>query len=96
MTGVIGNADIRYMGQPLKKMSYIDRARMLSFLPQMPEVSFPFTVFFEVVKFGQYNASNEDIEEATNTSLRMADIYHLKERVFSELSGGEKTPCNAC
>lgn len=90
MTGVIGNADIRYMGQPLKKMSYIDRARMLSFLPQMPEVSFPFTVFFEVVKFGQYNASNEDIEEATNTSLRMADIYHLKERVFSELSGGEK------
>lgn len=88
MVGVLGNADIFYMDKALKNMSYPERAKMLAFLPQMPEVSFPFTVY-EVAKFGRMEGE-VDIEATTETSLKMVDMYHLKDRPFNELSGGEK------
>jgi iron complex transport system ATP-binding protein len=53
----------------------------------MPEVSFPFKVR-EVVEFGRY--MSQSAEDATEHCMKSAEVYHLKERVFSELSGGEK------
>jgi iron complex transport system ATP-binding protein len=88
MTGVLGKADVKYMDKPMKSMTYPERARMFALLPQMPEVTFPFTVY-EVVRFGRVDGG-EDVDETTRTSLKMADMHHLKDRPFNELSGGEK------
>ncbi|ADD66973.1 ABC transporter related protein [Denitrovibrio acetiphilus DSM 12809] len=88
MVGVLGSADVYYMENSIKSMGYAERARILSFLPQIPEVSFPFTVF-EVVRFGRFTDARK-ADASTETSLKMADMYHLKDRPFSELSGGEK------
>jgi len=88
IVGVLGKADVHYMDTKLSDMGYGERARMYAFLPQMPEVSFPFTVY-EVVRFGRLNGG-EDVDETTEISLKMADMYHLKDRPFNELSGGEK------
>lgn len=88
MVGVLGSADVSYQGENLQEMGYGERARVFSFLPQLPEVSFPFTVF-EVVKFGRFQSA-ENADEHTVRSLQSADVYHLKDKAFNELSGGEK------
>lgn len=88
MTGVLGSAEVSYMGTSLQKMGYAERSAMFSFLPQTADVSFPFTVF-EVVRFGRFR-SQKGADEATEKSLKMADMYHMRDRTFNDLSGGEK------
>jgi len=83
MTGLLGRADVSYLGKNLNKMSYRERSEIFSFLPQMPEVSLPFKVS-EVAGFG--SSERESVED----SLKRADVHHLKNRIFNELSGGEK------
>lgn len=88
MAGVIDGAEVSYQALPLKSMGYGERAKMFSFLPQMPEVSFPFTVY-EVAAFARFDGGAE-AKEPTERSLKLTDMFHLKDRPFTELSGGEK------
>jgi len=70
-----------------------EAARVRSVLMQSNQVSFPFTVQ-EVVEMGRApwartpEVANDDalIQDA----LRLADVEHLVERRFNQLSGGEK------
>jgi iron complex transport system ATP-binding protein len=70
-----------------------EAARLRAVLLQANQVSFPFSVE-EVVEMGrapwartpQIAEDDDAIEEA----LRLADVGHLRERVFTQLSGGER------
>ena len=69
-------------------------ARELAYLPQHYELAFPFAVE-EVVLLGRYSrqrglglASDDDVA-AAHDAMRAADVEHLAQRRFDELSGGE-------
>ncbi len=72
----------------------IERHRIVSLLPQHSSLNMPFDVHY-VVLTGRYpytdgkGYSSVDIAR-TEETLRRLDIYHLRNRQFNELSGGEK------
>jgi len=91
--GLIDGGYVEVDGEDLIKLDYVKRAEKLAFLPQNPDISFPFTVF-EVVRFGRFaktgGAYTEKDMEISEKIMHELDIYRLKDRKFSELSGGEK------
>ncbi|KQY59981.1 hemin ABC transporter ATP-binding protein [Aeromicrobium sp. Root495] len=70
-----------------------DLARRRSVLLQSHEVSFAFTVR-EVVEMGRApwlgREEQDDDEEAVAEAMRRADVVHLADRPFTQLSGGER------
>ena len=81
-------------GLGFSSISLKRRSRLISFLPQAVHLSMPFDVFY-VVLTGRFPCTagsrygKEDID-ATEQILRQMDIFHLQERPFYTLSGGEK------
>ncbi len=79
--------------QDVTKYRPDEAARLRAVLLQANQVSFPFSVE-EVVEMGrapwartpQIAEDDDAIEEA----LRLADVGHLSERIFTQLSGGER------
>ncbi len=80
-------------GQPLGRWSTGELALRRAVLLQQVGVSFPFTVT-EVVRMGRapWRGTPLDLEddEAVAQALAAADVTHLAERQFTELSGGER------
>ncbi len=77
----------------LKKMKLRERAKMVGFLPQHHKPVFPFKVS-EVVLTGrasyiQFSPRTAD-EYHADKALELAGITSLRNRVYSELSGGEQ------
>ena len=70
-----------------------EAARLRAVLMQSNQVSFPFTVW-EIVEMGRapWGRTPQFLEddEAIAEALKSADVEHLIERRFSQLSGGEK------
>lgn len=77
-----------------------DLSKQIGFLPQTTTLNMPFDVFY-VVLTGRFVHSDgrrycaKDIKVTENT-MRDFDIYHLKDRQFNELSGGEKQRVLLC
>ncbi len=74
-------------------MRPLQRARIRSVLPQSSDLSFPFVVS-QVVILGRYphhagKPTSTDIEAAEQAML-LADVHHLRDRVYTRLSGGER------
>lgn len=70
-------------------------AQIIGYVPQAHVPPFPFTVF-DVVLMGRNahigmfgSPSNEDIEKAEEM-LNLLNIYYLKDKVYTEVSGGER------
>lgn len=82
-------------GEDISKWSFKKTAKYMSYVPQSQSQIFPFSVI-DVVVMGRLahlnsfaSPSPKDIEIAEN-SLAELNISFLKNRVYSELSGGEK------
>jgi iron complex transport system ATP-binding protein len=82
-------------GEDLKRMSIRERARMMAYVPQAHEVPFAFSVQ-EVVVMGRYlyvdslrGPSRSDWDRV-GECLRDLGIEHLRNRIFTQLSGGER------
>ncbi len=81
-------------GEEFRGLSSRMRHRIISLLPQQTSLNMPFDVHY-VVLTGRYPHTDgrgyrdEDME-ATERVLREFDIFHLRDRQFNELSGGEK------
>lgn len=80
-------------GVDLSKTAYVDRARLIGYLPQFHEPVFPFTVE-EVVLTGRTAQifllpSAEDYDKARQ-ALQVVGIEPLRHRPYTELSGGER------
>ena len=70
-----------------------EASRLRSVLMQANQVSFPFSVW-EIVEMGRAPWARTPLiaqdEEAIEEALTLADVGHLSERRFNQLSGGER------
>ncbi|MGH1439793.1 MAG: heme ABC transporter ATP-binding protein [Cellvibrionaceae bacterium] len=85
------SGELSVCGRPYHQWSPKHRAKQLAVLPQLNTLNFPFTVN-EVVQLGRIPHQtgvkiDNDIIEAALAAL---DISHLKQRLYTQLSGGEK------
>ena len=81
-------------GYNIKNLSFLERSKIISYVPQQYNINFSFTVK-ETVLMGrtpyQYRFkkfSDEDIN-IVNNSMKQTNIFHLKDKYITELSGGE-------
>ena len=84
---------IRLMGRDMRKLSSIERARLIGFLPQQHHAVFPFTTADVVLtgraRFITFTPKGADRKMAVE-AMEKVGIRHLAHRVFTELSGGEQ------
>jgi iron complex transport system ATP-binding protein len=70
-----------------------EASRLRSVLMQANQVSFPFSVW-EIVEMGRAPWGRTPLiaqdDEAIEDALNLADVGHLSERLFNQLSGGER------
>jgi len=88
-----GNGLIHFFGKNLRDLSLSERAKTFGYLGQKHKAVFPFRVW-QVVLTGRagyvnYLPGKNDMEIA-HKSLERMKILHLKDRNYSELSGGEQ------
>ncbi|MEO0443606.1 MAG: heme ABC transporter ATP-binding protein [Pseudomonadota bacterium] len=82
---------IEACGKAFTQWSPKMRARHMALLPQLSLLNFPYTVA-EVIQLGRIpHQSGKTIDqEIVNEALVALDIVHLKQRLYTQLSGGEK------
>ncbi len=81
-------------GVSVSKIKPVQKARLISYMPQQAEVIFNYTVFQLVLmgrysRFGGFHPSKED-EEATWKVLEEFGLDRLAGKPYHKLSGGEK------
>ncbi len=84
---------ISIAGSDLKRLSVAERARLIGYLPQFHNPAFPFAVE-DVVLTGRASyvfalPGRKDREKA-DEAIDKVGIRHLRERPYTELSGGER------
>ena len=91
----ISSGEILINGRNIKKLSFAEISRHIGYIPQSHVPSFPFTVL-DVVVMGRAPYLNltdspkkEDIEIAIS-SLKILGIEKLKDKEYTNLSGGER------
>ncbi|MBO8144553.1 MAG: ABC transporter ATP-binding protein [Thermodesulfobacterium sp.] len=82
-------------GKEIDKLSYLERAKIFAVVPQEHEPAFPYSVF-DMVLIGRAPYVNffsspglKDYEKAKQ-ALQTLGIYHLKEKSYDKISGGER------
>ena len=87
--------EVRLADRPLAGYSDRERARLLAYVPQSHDTTFAFTVE-TVVLMGRtahgnlFSRPNSADRDAAVRALARFDIAHLRERPYTELSGGER------
>lgn len=84
---------VRIAGTPIGDYRSHDLARKRAVMPQANQVSFPFTVD-DVIEMGRAPWRKTDREDEDDDAVRegiaIADVGHLRDRIFPTLSGGEQ------
>jgi iron complex transport system ATP-binding protein len=82
---------LRLNNRPLSEWSLARRARSIAVLPQQSNLSFPYTVR-EVVALGRTPHASGAAADAqvVDEVLEATDTSHLRHRLYTQLSGGEK------
>ena len=89
------SGSVNIQGQPLASLKSDDRASRLSYLSQEAGEGFPFAVK-DIVALGAYAAQKQGQYTTVSLTQRVIDLLtslgvaHLQDRIFTELSGGEK------
>ncbi len=87
--------DIIYEGSSIRNLSYSKRAKILSIVPQEHEPPFPYSVF-EVVLMGRashlgiFSTPSKRDYEIAEKCLEIVGIFHLKDKSYTKISGGER------
>ncbi|WP_179998185.1 ABC transporter ATP-binding protein [Acinetobacter sp. YH12239] len=95
MSGLEQTTDgqVLYAGRALENIKGKERAALLGFLPQFHKTVFPFLVKDVVITgraaFSRFRPSKQDWDMVDQALIDL-DIEHLKERPYTELSGGER------
>lgn len=93
LPAISGHIEIH--GQRLDALKPEQRAQHMSYLSQEAGDGFPFAVF-DIVALGAYAAQTQNryskaaLQERVAAVLADMGILHLSQRIFTELSGGEK------
>ncbi len=89
------NGDLQILGQPFDHYSRKELARTISFVPQMAQVDFPFTVT-EIVLMGRspylgvLGLEEENDLKIAHQAIAFTGLEHLAHRKLDQLSGGEQ------
>lgn len=78
-------------GRVISDWSAQERAQQLAYLPQMSLLNFPYTVE-EVVMLGRtpHSSGLHKDQEVVEQALQLTDTLSLRQRLYTQLSGGEK------
>jgi len=84
---------VQFGGRPIADWAPIALATRRAFLPQSLEVAFPIRVI-DLVMLGRspYHCKTSAGEDraAAETALRLTDAWHLRDRSYQRISGGER------
>jgi len=89
-----GSGRILLQNKDLALMSNIDAARLMSYVPQIHEKNFSFSVL-DVILMGRtaftgfFGAPGNQDRVKAEKLLREMNFYHMKDRDYTKLSGGE-------
>ena len=86
---------IKIDGREVNTLNRLELAKKIGLMSQMTQMYFPYTVY-DTVALGRYaylkgafaRLSNEDIEIVVD-SMKKVGVYDLKDKVITELSGGQ-------
>lgn len=87
----LSSGAVYFAGRQIQQWALAERAKRMAILPQLSLLNFPYSVS-EVVAMGRTphssgRAVDSDIVQAAMAAM---DITHLQQRLYTELSGGEK------
>ena len=91
----INDGEILIDGKNIKKLSYSDISKYIGYIPQGHVPSFPFTVF-DVVLMGRSpyisltSSPKLRDKKIASDALKTLGIYHMKDKEYTNLSGGER------
>lgn len=91
----IDSGEIFIHGENIKKLSFREISKNIGYIPQSHVPSFPFKVF-DVVLMGRApylnltDSPNEDDVKIAIDALKTLGIYDLKDKEYTNLSGGER------
>ncbi len=84
---------VQFGGRPIGDWKPIDLATRRAFLPQSLEVAFPIRVM-DLVMLGRApyhgKVTAQEDRAAAETALRLTDAWHLRDRSYQRISGGER------
>jgi iron complex transport system ATP-binding protein len=84
---------VQFGGRPIADWAPVELACRRAFLPQSLEVAFPIRVI-DLVMLGRSpyhgKASAREDRAAAETALRLTDAWHLRDRAYQRISGGER------
>lgn len=91
----VNEGEILLNGNNIKNLSFKDIARSIGYIPQGHAPSFPFSVF-DVVLMGRSPYINLSAsprgrdKKIAEDALRTLGIYHMRDKSYTNLSGGER------
>lgn len=80
---------VTWMGEPLLTRSRKEISKIISLVPQNPQVHFDFSVK-EMVRMGRYPFGSTHCDSELEKALQTVDAWHLKDRSILHLSHGER------
>jgi iron complex transport system ATP-binding protein len=87
----INAGELTFGGRSLAQWSPQERAQRLAMLPQMSLLNFPYTVE-EVIMLGRipHSSGHQTDKDVAEEALQLTDTLHLRHRLYTQLSVGEK------
>ncbi len=82
-------------GKEINKLSHLERAKIFAVVPQEHEPAFPYSVF-DIVLIGRapyvglFSSPNSKDYKKAEQALKSLGIYHLRDKPYNKISGGEK------
>lgn len=90
----LNSGGIRLQGENLIKLRHYQLAKKIAYVPQIQEKSFPYKVI-DMILMGRtaYTSifSSPHVKDLSiaEEALKLVDMYEYKERIYTQLSGGE-------
>jgi iron complex transport system ATP-binding protein len=90
----LNSGEIKVNGTPIKGLRRKHLAHQLAYVPQSHEKTFPYTVLDIVLMgraayIGTFSTPSAEDAAIAETALESAGIIHLRDRSYTQLSGGE-------
>ncbi|HJE02703.1 ABC transporter ATP-binding protein [Aliarcobacter thereius] len=87
--------EVKILDKSIKEYSNKELAKLISYVPQTHQIPFDYTIFDVVLMgrlphiglFSNYSSKDRDI---AIKALEKVGILHLKEKIYSQVSGGER------
>ncbi|WP_414469794.1 ABC transporter ATP-binding protein [Methanobacterium sp. ACI-7] len=91
----LNSGEVLLEGKDIYSLNHSDRSKNIGYIPQMHNSTFPFTIL-DVVLMGRAphldifsSPSKKDFKIAED-ALKSLNIYHMKDKPYTEISGGEQ------